>query len=53
MGRWKNPSPHRKYDDLIPEIVKWMRENKQGAAKASIKFNIPLGTLYKKLAERD
>ena len=53
MTRWKEPSPLRKYDDIMPEVVKWMRDKKSNATAASKKFNIPLGTLYKKLAERE
>jgi predicted transcriptional regulator len=53
MTRWKNPSPLRKYDDSIPEVVAWMKEHRLPATSAAKKFNIPLGTLYKKLAERE
>lgn len=52
MTRWNNPSPRRKYDDIMPEVIKWMRKHKQSATMASRKFNIPLGTLYRKLGER-
>lgn len=43
-------SNNRKYDDVIPEIEKRLREGEKPASLA-VEFNIPRGTLYKKVGE--
>ncbi len=50
MSRWNKPSIKRKYDHLIKEIDDRMR-NGERISNLAKDFNIPIGTLYRKLEE--